>query len=143
MSESRQDLYDKKFASYFRLSKANAIAEVLIEDPETKTLSIYQALRCYTESIAETFMEDACEILDLNYEKADFLDRVTREKLQIRPREDYMDKFVFKRNNMNSNIDQLIEEVVIQLDKDPMDQMVDTETIIREFVRKIINERTN
>ena len=41
------------------------------------------------------------------------------------------------------NIDQLIEEVVVQLDKDPMDQMVDTETIIREFVRKIINERTN
>ena len=41
------------------------------------------------------------------------------------------------------NIDQLIEEVVVQLDKDPMDQMVDTETIIREFVRKIINERAN
>ena len=41
------------------------------------------------------------------------------------------------------NIDQLIEEVVVQLDKDPMDQMVDTETIIREFVRKIINEQAN
>ena len=39
------------------------------------------------------------------------------------------------------NIDQLIEDVVKQLDKDPMDQMVDTETIIREFVRKITNER--
>ena len=38
------------------------------------------------------------------------------------------------------NIDQLIEEVVVQLDKDPMDQMVDTETIIREFVNKIKNE---
>ena len=38
------------------------------------------------------------------------------------------------------NIDQLIEEVVQQLDKDPMDQMVDTETIIREFVNKIKNE---
>ena len=38
------------------------------------------------------------------------------------------------------NIDQLIEEVVQQLDKDPMDQMVDTETIIREFVKKIRNE---
>ena len=47
----------------------------------------------------------------------------------------------FKETNMN--IDQLIEEVIVQLDKDPMDQMVDTETIIREFVRKIINERAN
>jgi len=36
------------------------------------------------------------------------------------------------------NIDQLIEEVVVQLDKDPMDQMVDTETIIREFVSKLM-----
>jgi hypothetical protein len=36
------------------------------------------------------------------------------------------------------NIDQLIEEVVVQLDKDPMDQMVDTETIIREFVNKLM-----
>lgn len=39
------------------------------------------------------------------------------------------------------NIDQLIEDVVKQLDKDPMDQMVDTETIIREFVKKIRNEQ--
>ena len=39
------------------------------------------------------------------------------------------------------NIDKLIEEVVKQLDKDPMDQMVDTETIIREFVKKIRNEQ--
>ena len=38
-------------------------------------------------------------------------------------------------------IEKLIEDVVTQLDKDPMDQMVDTETIIREFVRKITNER--
>ena len=36
------------------------------------------------------------------------------------------------------NIDQLIEDVVVQLDKDPMDQMVDTETIIREFVNKLM-----
>ena len=40
-------------------------------------------------------------------------------------------------------IEKLIEDVVKQLDKDPMDQMVDTETIIREFVRKITNEQTN
>ena len=38
------------------------------------------------------------------------------------------------------NIDQLIEEVVVQLDKDPMDQMVDTETIIREYTKKIVND---
>ena len=39
------------------------------------------------------------------------------------------------------NIDQLIEDVVVQLDKDPMDQMVDTETIIREFVIKIMQAK--
>jgi hypothetical protein len=39
------------------------------------------------------------------------------------------------------NIDQLIEEVVVQLDKDPMDQMVDTETIIREFVKAIMQTK--
>ena len=39
------------------------------------------------------------------------------------------------------NIDQLIEDVVVQLDKDPMDQMVDTETIIREFVNKIMQAK--
>ena len=38
----------------------------------------------------------------------------------------------------NMNIDQLIEDVVTQLDKDPMDQMVDTETIIREFVKAMV-----
>ena len=38
------------------------------------------------------------------------------------------------------NIDQLIEDVVTQLDKDPMEQMVDTETIIREYTKKIVNE---
>ena len=40
----------------------------------------------------------------------------------------------------NMNIDQLIEDVVTQLDKDPMDQMVDTETIIREYTKKIVND---
>jgi hypothetical protein len=40
----------------------------------------------------------------------------------------------------NMNIDQLIEDVVTKLDKDPMDQMVDTGTIIREFTKKIVNE---
>ena len=39
-------------------------------------------------------------------------------------------------------IEKLIEDVVKQLDKDPMDQMVDTETIIREFVKAaVIAER--
>jgi hypothetical protein len=38
------------------------------------------------------------------------------------------------------NIDQLIEDVVTKLDKDPMDQMVDTETIIREYSKKIVKE---
>ena len=38
------------------------------------------------------------------------------------------------------NIDQLIEDVVTQLDKDPMEQMVDTETIIREYTKKIVKE---
>ena len=41
----------------------------------------------------------------------------------------------------NMNIDQLIEDVVNQLDKDPMDQMVDTETIIREFVNKLMQAK--
>ena len=41
----------------------------------------------------------------------------------------------------NMNIDQLIKDVVTQLDKDPMDQMVDTETIIREFVKKIMQAK--
>ena len=35
-------------------------------------------------------------------------------------------------------IEKLIEDVVTQLDKDPMDQMVDTETIIREFVKAAV-----
>ena len=48
-------------------------------------------------------------------------------------------EFDNKRNYVM--IEKLIEDVVKQLDKDPMDQMVDTETIIREFVRKITNER--
>ena len=45
------------------------------------------------------------------------------------------------RKETNMNIDQLIEDVVTQLDKDPMDQMVDTETIIREFVNKLMQAK--
>ena len=37
-------------------------------------------------------------------------------------------------------IEKLIENVVTQLYKDPMDQMVDTETIIREYTKKIVKE---
>lgn len=38
------------------------------------------------------------------------------------------------------NIEQLINDVVSQLDKDPMDQMVDTETIIRNYTKAVIKE---
>jgi len=44
------------------------------------------------------------------------------------------------RKETNMNIDKLIEEVVIQLDKDPMDQMVNTDTIIRGYTNKIVND---
>jgi len=50
-----------------------------------------------------------------------------------------IDRITNNRRKVNMNIDQLIENVVTQLDKDPMDQMVDTETIIREFTKKIVN----
>ncbi len=48
-------------------------------------------------------------------------------------------EFDNKRNYVM--IEKLIEDVVIQLDKDPMDQMVDTETIIREFVNKLMQAK--
>ena len=57
--------------------------------------------------------------------------------------EDVKNEIERMSNNLketNMNIDQLIEDVVTQLDKDPMDQMVDTETIIREFTKKIVKE---
>jgi hypothetical protein len=41
---------------------------------------------------------------------------------------------------INMNIEQLINDVVAQLDKDPMEQMVDTETIIRNYTKAIIKE---
>ena len=50
-----------------------------------------------------------------------------------------IDRITNNRRKTNMNFDQLIEDVVTQLDKDPMDQMVDTETIIREFTKKIVN----
>jgi len=49
-----------------------------------------------------------------------------------------IDRMTNNRKETNMNIDKLVEDVVTQLDKDPMDQMVDTETIIREFVKKIM-----
>ena len=58
--------------------------------------------------------------------------------------EDVKNEIERMSNNLketNMNIDQLIEDVVTQLDKDPMDQMVDTETIIREFVNKIMQAK--
>ena len=51
-----------------------------------------------------------------------------------------IDRITNNRRKANMNIDQLIEDVVTQLDKDPMDQMVDTETIIREYTKKIVKE---
>ena len=100
MSDNREfriDISEKKFASYFRFAKAAAVAETLIDDPEAKTVNIYRAVRCYTEDTVSTFMEEACEILELDYEKADLLDRVIRYKLDLRPREDYEDE-LFKMN---------------------------------------------
>ena len=47
-------------------------------------------------------------------------------------------EFDNKRNYVM--IEKLIEDVVTQLDKDPMDQMVATETIIREYTKKIVND---
>ena len=46
---------------------------------------------------------------------------------------------------MSSTIDKmavnkLIDNVVLVLDKDPMEQMKDTDTIIREFVKALIKE---
>jgi hypothetical protein len=37
-------------------------------------------------------------------------------------------------------VNKLIEDVVLVLDKDPLEQMKDTDTIIREFVRALIKE---
>ena len=37
-------------------------------------------------------------------------------------------------------VNKLIEDVVEVLDKDPLEQMKDTDTIIREFVKALIKE---
>jgi len=48
--------------------------------------------------------------------------------------------------DMNSSIEKriiverMIEDVVLVLDKDPLEQMKDTDTIIREFVKALIKE---
>ena len=67
------------------------------------------------------------------------IDRMTNNRMDSIGTMDEQKAFDNKRNYVM--IEKLIEDVVKQLDKDPMDQMVDTETIIREFVRKITNER--
>jgi len=51
-----------------------------------------------------------------------------------------IERMTYNRKETNMNIDKLIEEVVIQLDKDPMDQMVNTDTIIRGYTNKIVND---
>ena len=67
------------------------------------------------------------------------IDRMTNNRMDSIGTMEEQKEFNNKRNYVM--IEKLIEDVVKQLDKDPMDQMVDTETIIREFVRKITNER--
>lgn len=67
------------------------------------------------------------------------IDRMTNNRMDSIGTMEEQKEFDNKRNYVM--IEKLIEDVVKQLDKDPMDQMVDTETIIREFVRKITNER--
>lgn len=67
------------------------------------------------------------------------IDRMTNNRMDSIGTMEEQKAFDNKRNYVMN--EKLIEDVVKQLDKDPMDQMVDTETIIREFVRKITNER--
>lgn len=67
------------------------------------------------------------------------IDRMTNNRMDSIGTMEEQKAFDNKRNYVM--IEKLIEDVVTQLDKDPMDQMVDTETIIREFVRKIMENR--
>jgi len=66
------------------------------------------------------------------------IDRMTNNRMDSIGTMEEQKEFDNKRNYVM--IEKLIEDVVTQLDKDPMDQMVDTETIIREYTKKIVNE---
>ena len=67
------------------------------------------------------------------------IDRMTNNRMDSIGTMEEQKEFDNKRNYVM--IEKLIEDVVKQLDKDPMDQMVDTETIIREFVKKIMQAK--
>ena len=66
------------------------------------------------------------------------IDRMTNNRMDSIGTMEEQKEFDNKRNYVM--IEKLIEDVVTQLDKDPMDQMVDTETIIREYTKKIVND---
>ena len=66
------------------------------------------------------------------------IDRMTNNRMDSIGTMEEQKEFDNKRNYIM--IEKLIEDVVNQLDKDPMDQMVDTETIIREYTKKIVKE---
>jgi len=67
------------------------------------------------------------------------IDRMTNNRMDSIGTMEEQKAFDNKRNYVM--IEKLIADVVTQLDKDPMDQMVDTETIIREFVKKIMQAK--
>ena len=67
------------------------------------------------------------------------IDRMTNNRMDSIGTMEEQKEFDNKRNYVM--IEKLIADVVTQLDKDPIDQMVDTETIIREFVKKIMQEK--
>ena len=67
------------------------------------------------------------------------IDRMTNNRMDSIGTMEEQKEFDNKRNYVM--IEKLIEDVVKQLDKDPMDQMVDTETIIREFTKKIMQAK--
>ena len=67
------------------------------------------------------------------------IDRMTNNRMDSIGTMEEQKAFDNKRNYVM--IEKLIEDVVTQLDKDPMDQMVDTETIIREFVKAIMQTK--
>ena len=67
------------------------------------------------------------------------IDRMTNNRMDSIGTMEEQKEFDNKRNYVM--IEKLIEDVVTLLDKDPMDQMVDTETIIREFVNKLMQAK--
>ena len=68
------------------------------------------------------------------------IDRMTNNRFVTDSIGTMEEQKVFDNKRNYVMIEKLIEDVVTQLDKDPMDQMVDTETIIREYTKKIVKE---